>query len=80
MRKKASFSEDLRALAPLPVPQALPWTLKLTERWSLPLQMCVGVDGALEPPPPDSRPLEERRRENPPLDPPKVGVDADLTT
>ena len=42
--------------------------------------MFVGVDEALESPPPDSRPLEERRRENPPLDPPKVDVDADLTT
>ena len=75
-----SFSERLGALAPLPVPQALPWALRLTGRWSPPLQMFVGVDGALESPPPDARPPEERRRETLPPVPPKVDFGADLTT
>ena len=57
----ASFWRRLEALAPLPVPQALPWALRLTGRWSPPLQMLVGVDGALEPPPPLDRRLEGRR-------------------
>ena len=77
---RASFWVSLEAVASLPVLQALPQALKLTGRWSLPLQMFVGVDEALESPPPDSRLPEERRRKNPPLDPPTVDVDADLTT
>ena len=75
-----SFSERLEALAPLPVPQALPWALRLTGRWSPPLQMLVGVDGALESPPPDSRLPEEHHRKNLPPAPPKVDFGADLTT
>ena len=58
---RAVFCFDLEALSSLPVPQALPWALELTWRWSLPLQMLVGVDGALEPPPPLDRRLEGRR-------------------
>ena len=52
----------------------------MTGRWSPPLQMRVGVDDALEPPPPlDPRP-DERRRENPQLDPTMIdhGVDLEM--
>ena len=59
--------------------QALPQALKLTGRWSLPLQMFVGVDEALESPPPDARPPVERRRKNLQLAPPKVVAGAELT-
>ena len=58
---RASFWVSLEAVAPLPVLQALPQSLELTWRWSLPLQMCVGVDEALESPPPLDQRLEERR-------------------
>ena len=75
----ASFSRRLRAPASLPVPQALPWALRLTWRWSPPLQMFVGVDEALESPPPDARPPVERRRKNLQLAPPKVVAGAELT-
>ena len=75
-----SFSRLLEAPASLPVPQALPWALRLTGRWSPPLQMYVGVDGALESPPPDARPPEGHHRESLPPVPPKVVVGADLTT
>ena len=42
--------------------------------------MLVGVDGALESPPPDSRLPEEHHRKNLPPAPPKVDFGADLTT
>ena len=58
---RASFWVSLEAVASLPVLQALPQSLRLTGRWSPPLQMLVGVDGALEPPPPLDRRLEGRR-------------------
>ena len=80
MKKTASFSGYLEALASLPVPQAFPRALELTWRWSLPLQMFVGVDGALESPPPDSRLPVERHRKNLQPAPPKVVAGAGLTT
>ena len=77
---KTSFSEHLEALAPFPVPQALPRALELTWRWSLPLQMCVGVDVALEPPPPlDQRHDGRRQRTLQPV-PPTDELNADLST
>ena len=65
VRKRASFSELERALASLPVPQALLWALELTGRWSLPLQ------NVLLP--------AERHRENPRPAPPRVDGVVDLT-
>ena len=69
-KKRASFSERLKALRRLPVPEASPKALA----------PALGLTVALESPPPVDQRLDERRQGRPRPAPTRAGVGVDLLT